>query len=214
MPDTPNSVPQNRPDSVVNSASKQSTGSPQSGPGSGPGQHDAGHIPMSEELDRAKWTLPPVVPVLIAGALVALVVLILGVTMHTKPVAAGSIVKLVTADQNGNTMVGVQVKIENKIEKQLWIKDISSELQAADGNKYPDHVSPSSDLVRYLQAFPVLSEVKAEPLREELKIPAGKSYTGYTVFSYPVNQAAFDGRKGLTIRIEMYDQPTLVLKQP
>jgi hypothetical protein len=201
MPDTPNSVPPSPAGPAQ--ASKPAAAPP-----------DAGHVPMTEELDRAKWTLPPIVPVLGAAALIAVVVGILAITMHTKPVASTSIVKMVTADQIGNTMVGVQVKIDNKIEKLLWIKDISSELETADGNKYPDHATPSTDYARYLQAFPPLREVKSDPLREELKIPAGTSYTGYTIFSYPVNQAAFAGRKALTIRIELYDQPTLVLKQP
>src|SRR5262249_42249564 len=197
MPDTPQPVPP-----------------PKAGSASPATQPDAGHVPMSEELDRAKWTLPPVVPVLIAAALVAVVVGVLGVTMHSKPVAAGTIVKVVTADQEGNTMVGVQVKVENKIEKLLWIKDISSELETADGNKYPDHAAPSMDSARYLQAFPALRAVKSDPLSEELKIPAGSSYTGYNVFSYPVRQAAFDARKALTIRIQMYDQPTLLGRTP
>jgi hypothetical protein len=34
------------------------------------------------------------------------------------------------------------------------------------------------------------------------------------VFSYPVDKKSFDARKSLTIRIQIYDQPTLVLKQP
>ena len=197
MPQTPNPAP-----------------APKAGSGAPATQHDAGHVPMSEELDRAKWTLPPVVPVLIAAALVAVVVVILGFTMHSKPVAAGTVVKLATADQEGNTMVGVQVKVDNKIEKLIWIKDISAELETADGNKYPDHAAPSMDAARYLQAFPALRAVKSDPLAEELKIPAGASYTGYTVFSYPVKQTAFDARKSLTIRIEMYDQPTLVVHTP
>src|SRR3954453_2579548 len=33
---------------------------------------DAGHVPMTEEMDSAKWSLPPIVPVLIALALVAI----------------------------------------------------------------------------------------------------------------------------------------------
>src|SRR5262245_24964075 len=197
MPDTPNPAPAPKPGSATPA-----------------GQPDAGHVPMSEELDRAKWTLPPIVPVLIAAAVIAIVVVILGFTMHSKPVASGTVVKVVTVDQEGNTMVGVQVKVENKIDKKLWIKDISSELETADGNKYTDHASPSMDAARYLQAFPALRAVKSDPLSEELKIPAGSSYTGYTVFSYPVSQVAFDARKALTIRIQMYDQPTLVVRTP
>jgi len=175
---------------------------------------DAGHIPMTEEMDSAKWTLPPMVPILGALVGVAVVVGVIALTTRAKPVVEGAITRVAAAEQETNTMVAVQVKLENKIQKQLWIKDIRSELETADGKTYPDHASPAADLDRYLQAFPALKPAQAAPLAEELKIPAGTSHTGYTIFSYPVSKAAFDARKSLTIRIGMYDQPTLVLRQP
>jgi hypothetical protein len=196
MPDTPNSPPQSTP--------SQQPAKP---------APDAGHMPMSEEFDRAKWTLPPVVPILIAAAAVAIVVALVSFTNRAKPAAAGAITKIASADQQGNTMAAVQVKIDNKIEKQIWIKDISSELETADGRKYTDHAAAAVDAGRYLKAFPPLREAQAEPLREELKIPSGGSYTGVTVFAYPVNKEVFDARKSLTVRIELYDQAPLVLRQ-
>jgi hypothetical protein len=168
---------------------------------------------MSEEFDSPKWTMPPVVPILIALAAVAIVVALVTLTNRAKPVVNGDIVKVVAADQEGNTMVAVQVRMENKIEKQLWIKDIRSELETADGKKYPDHGAAAADVERYMQAFPELKAAQAETLREELKIPVGGSFTGTTVFSYPVPKAAFDTRKSLTVRIQMYDQPTVVLTE-
>ena len=186
---------------------------PNAAPAAPPQPPDAGHIPMTEEFDRARWTLPPVVPILIALALVAVVVFLVTYTNRATPVLSGAITKVARVDQQGNTMVAVQVKLDNKIEKQLWIKDISSELETADGNKYPDHAAASNEASRYLQAFPPLREVQSDSLREELKIPAGASFTGYTVFSYPVKPDTFDARKSLTVRIEMYDQPSLVIKQ-
>ncbi len=66
---------------------------------------------------------------------------------------------------------------------------------------------------RDLRAFSSLREAKADPLPEELKIPAGASYTGFTVFSFPVSQEEFAGRKSLTVRIETYDHPAIELKQ-
>ena len=197
MPDTPNPAPSQ----------------PQPSPGAAPQTPDAGHIPMGEELDRARWTLPPIVPILVAAVAVAAVVFLVSYTNRAQPVATGAITKLARVDQQGNTMVAVQVKVDNKIEKQLWIKDISSELETADGNKYPDHVSPAAEAARYLKAFPPLREVQSDALREELKIPPGSSFTGYTVFSYPVKPEDFDARKSLTLRISMYDQPALVIKQ-
>jgi len=168
---------------------------------------------MSEEFDSAKWTLPPLVPIVIAVAAVAIVVAVVTFSNRATPVVNGDIVKVVSADQQGNTMVAVQVRMENKIPKQLWIKDIRSELETADGKKYPDHASPAADVERYLRAFPALQAAQADTLREELKIPVGGSFTGTTVFSYPVSKEAFDTRKALTVRIQMYDQPTLVLTE-
>ena len=130
-----------------------------------------------------------------------------------KTIASGAITKVVRVDQQGNTMTAVQVKIDNKIEKLIWIKNITAELETADGNKYPDHVPPSSEAARYLKASPPLREVQSDSLREELKIPAGTSFIGYTVFSFPVQTDAFDARKSLTVTVELYDQPTLVIKQ-
>lgn len=176
-------------------------------------QPDAGHVPITEEFDRAKWTLPPVIPIAIAVAAVAIVVAIVAFTNRATPVASANIVKVATADQSGNTMVGVQVKLDNKIPKQLWIKDISSELETADGKKYTDTAAPAVDVNRYLQAFPPLQEVKSDLLREELKIPTGTSLTGFSIFSFPVDKDAFDHRKSLTVRIAFYDQPSLIAKQ-
>jgi hypothetical protein len=168
---------------------------------------------MTEEFDRARWTLPPLVPILVALALVAVVVFIVTYSNRPQPVASGSIIKIVRVDQQGATMAGVQITIDNKIQKQLWIKNITSELETADGSKYPDHAAPSGEAARYLKAFPPLQEIKSDSLREELKIPSGTSFTGYTVFSYPISPDEFDKRKSFTVRIDMYDQPSLVMKQ-
>jgi len=184
-------------------------------PAAAPSQQPGiGHMSMSEEFDSAKWTLPPVVPVLIAAAAVAVIVAIVMFTNRATPIMSGSISKVAAVDMDGNTLVAVKLQLNNVIEKQIWIKDISSELETADGKKYKDGAAPSGDVARYMQAAPGLADAEAEPIRAELKIPARTSYVGGTVFSYPVSKQDFDGRKSLTLRIQIYDQPTLVLKQP
>lgn len=182
--------------------------------GPAPEPYTPGHVPITEEFDRAKWTLPPVVPVVIAAVVVAVIIAIVSFSNRQKPVMAGSITKIATADQQGNTMVAVQVKIDNQIDKQLWIRNIDSELETADGQKFTDHIAASGDTERYLQAFPPLMDAKADPLHEELKLPAKSAFTGVAVFSYPVDTKAFAARKSLSVRIQLYDQPTLVLKNP
>ncbi len=188
---------------------------PSAAPAAAPAQQPGiGHTPMSEEFDSAKWTLPPVVPVLIAAVAVAVIVAIIAFTNRPSPTMSGSIAKIAAADMDGNTLVAVKLQLNNVIQKQIWIKAISSELETADGKKFKDGAAPSGDVSRYMQAAPGLAEAEAEPIKAELKIPARTSYVGGTVFSYPVDKKSFDARKALTIRIQIYDQPTLVLRQP
>jgi hypothetical protein len=175
---------------------------------------DAGHIPITEEMDSARWTLPPIVPLLVAAVLVAIVVSVVMLSNRTKPSASMTMTKVASSDQHGNTMVAVQVKLDNRIDKPLWVKAITAEVEAADGKKYTDNAAPSMDAARYMEAFPALQEAKADWLKEELKVPAGASYNGVAIFAFPVAKKDFDARKTLTLRVQMYDNPTLVVVSP
>jgi hypothetical protein len=173
-------------------------------------QADAGHIPFTEEMDSAKWTLPPIIPLLIAGAVVAILVTVVVLSNRTKPSASLAITKVVSAAQENNTMVAIQIKLDNQIEGPLWIKQIQAEVETPDGKKYSDSAAPSVDAPRYVDAFPPLAEAKADWLKEDLKIPTKTSFNGVAIFSYPVDKATFDKRKQVTLRIQLYDRPTLV----
>jgi hypothetical protein len=186
------------------------SGQPGASPQEPASQSHAGHIPITEELDSAKWTLPPIVPLLVAGAIVLVLVAVVVLSNRTKPSAAMAITKVASADQQGNTMVAIQVKLDNQINKPLWIKNISAEVETPDGKKYSDNAAPGIDAPRYMEAFPPLGEARADWLKEELKIPAKGTFTGVAIFSYPVAKPAFDGRKQVTLRIQFYDEPTLV----
>lgn len=177
-------------------------------------QPDAGHIPITEEMDSAKWTLPPIVPLLIAFVLVGAVVAVVMFSTRAKPSASLAITKVASVDMQENTMVAIQVKLDNQIDKPLWIKNITAEIETPDGKKYSDNAAPSMDAARYMAAFAPLQEAKADWLKEELKIPSGNSFTGVAIFAYPVAKKDFDARKSLTLRVEPYDHPTLVVVTP
>lgn len=211
MPDDPKPAPQQNPPAPSASSAQPPAVQPASAPVPDPG---IGHTSMSEEFDSAKWTLPPVVPVVIAAVVIAAIVAIVMFTNRATPIMSGSIAKVASVDMDGNTLVAVKLQLNNVIEKQIWIKEISSELETADGQKYKDGAAPSGDVARYMQAAPGLAEAEAEPIKADLKIPARTSYIGGTVFSYPVDKKTFDARKSLTLRIQIYDQPTLVVRQP
>lgn len=173
-------------------------------------QPDAGHIPITEEMDSAKWTLPPIMPMLVAVAVVGILVAVVVLSNRTKPSAALAITKVVSAAQESNTMVAIQIKLDNQVEGPLWIKQIQAEVEAPDGKKYSDNAAPAVDAPRYVEAFPALGEAKADWLKEDLKIPTKTSFNGVAIFSFPVDKAAFDKRKQVTMRIQLYDRPTLV----
>jgi hypothetical protein len=177
-----------------------------------PSTTDFAHMPMTEEFDRAKWTLPPVIPVLIGVTVLAIAVAIVLFATKAKTITNAAIVQVRVAPQGDNILVAVQVKFDNTTGKQLWTKEVTSELETADGQKYTDQPAPRSDLDRYIRAFPQLADANAAPLGDEQKIATGP-FTGVSIFSYPVDKATFDARKSLSLRIKFYDWPALALKQ-
>lgn len=200
MPENVNPAPTPAPQNAAKAAS------PKSSP-------DAGHIPISEEMDSAKWTLPPIVPVLVALIVVGVVIAIVAYTNRPTPTASGNITKVLSSDQEGNSLVAVHLNFRNELEKPLWIREIKSEVQTADGKTYNDTAAPAVDVDRYLKGAPELAEGKIGPLSEETKIPVHGSQAGMVVFAFPVTKAAFDSRKSLKVRVEFYDHAPMVLTQ-
>ena len=71
---------------------------------------DAGHMPMSEEMDGARWTLPPIIPLLIAAAAVALLAGGYYWLGKSKPVSSGAIREVAAAEQPDKASVLVLVR--------------------------------------------------------------------------------------------------------
>ncbi len=205
MPDNPTTPPSSQPNATSNAT--PNTPPKTDGP-------SFGHMSMGEEMDSAKWTLPPIIPVLIGVALVAVVVTVVMFATKDKPIAALAITKVVSAPQEDNTMVAVQVKLDNQIQGPLWIKEVRAEVETADGKKFSDLAAPAVDGPRYMQAFPALEEAKADWLQGELKIPPKTTFNGVAIFSYPVSKQLFDGRKQVTLRIALYDHDGLKATDP
>jgi hypothetical protein len=203
MPDPANAVPPQPPQNASDVPKGKSS----------PAPSDAGHVPISEELDSAKWTLPPVVPVLIALVAVGVVIGIIAYTNRPTPSASGTITKVLSSDQSGNALVAVHLNFRNELDKPLWIKRISSEVEARDGKKYTDTAAPAVDVDRYLHGVPELAEAEIAPLKEETKIPVHASQAGMVIFAYPVSKTDFDTRKSFAVRVDFYDHAPMILRQ-
>ena len=178
---------------------------------------DSGHVPMTEEFDRAKWTLPPIVPVLIALVAVALVVTIF-VVGGNKKYAAGKILGVYTAEQadKAHVLVGVQLAVENLDNKPIWIRDIRVRVKpagdAADKAPLEDEFAPSSDFERYFQAFPDLAAHRMAALPHDTKIMPGQKAEGMVIVGFPLSKDAFDHKQWLRVVVEPFDHQAITIQ--
>src|SRR4051812_44928471 len=76
--------------------------------------YDRAHVPMSEEFDRARWTLPPVGIILIGIVIIGVIVGGLMLATKAKPVIAGSIGDVTAVQLQDNTVLAaIQIEISN-----------------------------------------------------------------------------------------------------
>ncbi len=177
-------------------------------------QYDAGHVPITEEFDSPKRSLPPAVPVAIALAIVAIVIGIIAFVERSKPVAQGGI-DAVYASQPANmtnTMVLLQVTVTDVGDKALYIKSISANLKTDQGDQSDDAAS-ASDYDRYFSAYPELRQHSTQPLTVETKIMPGAEQKGTVLVAFPVTEQQFNTRKDINVTIVPYDQNPIVLRE-
>jgi hypothetical protein len=178
-------------------------------------QYDAGHVPITEEFDSPKRSLPPAVPVVIALVIVAIVVGVIAFVERSKPVAQGGI-DAVYASQPANmtnTMVVMQVTMRNVGDKALYIKSISANLKTDQGDQSDDAASPS-DYDRYFSAYPDLRPHATQSLTVETKVMPRTEQKGTVLVAFPVTEQQFNARKDLNVTIVPYDQNPIVLREP
>ncbi len=191
---------------------------------------DAGHMPMSEEMDSARWTLPPVVPVLAAAAVIAIAVFFF-TRQASKPQASGAITRVVAAElpapppepaaKKGSTppmpepersvMAVVHLRLENKTEKPLFLRRIRARLEVPGGQAEEDQAASAVDHDRYLNAFLELLPHKIAALPPETRLAPGAQQDGMVMFAFPVSRDSFDRRTSFTVTVELYDRTPLVL---
>lgn len=193
---------------------------------------DAGHVPMTEELDSARWNLPPVVPVVIAAAVLAMVLGIYLASSRKPPTSTGSAVRVValpmhietkgsiapgqegTIDQSveksDSILVNIALDVKNAIGKPMYIKGVQAKLVTAKG-EFTDDAAPASDYERIVQAYTQLGIPDMKPFQAESSIPANVDQKGLAIFSFPVSREDWDKRKSLQAIVNFYDHSPLVL---
>ncbi len=172
------------------------------------------HTPLSEEFDRAKWTLPPLPIFGVALAIVGVVVAVLMYANRYQPAVSGTVSDVFAVEQAGGeaVLLTTHVTITNDTDKQLYIKNIKGELNANNATRTDDAASPS-DFGRYFSGYPDLRSHAGDPLRNETKIAPHQAASGTVVLGFPVTKAQFDARQQLRIIIVPYDQREVPLSE-
>ena len=176
---------------------------------------DAGHVPMEEEMDRAKWTLPPIAPVLIAAAVIAIIVGILAWTMRWKPTTASKILDINAVEQadQGSVLIAINVDVANVSQKPVWLNNAKVKVDTDKPEPLEDEAASPVDFERYFTAYPALRANAIEPLRRDTKIDPNGHIQRMIVVGFPLSKAEFDGRKSLVVTIDVADQYPIVIKQ-
>lgn len=177
---------------------------------------DAGHLPMSEEMDSARRSLPPILPVLAAALVIAILVGIYS-RQAAKPGTSAAITRVgAVALPEDKVLVVVHVKVDNLAEKPLVLHNAKARLEVASGGEtgmMEDEAASVVDHDRYFQAFPDLAEYRIAPLRLEERIAPGGTHEGMLVFGFPVSRESFDQRTLLTVTLDLYDRTPLVVAE-
>ncbi len=193
---------------------------------------DAGHIPMTEELDSARWNLPPILPVAIAAAVLAIFIGVYLLGSRKAPTSSGSVNKVIalpvhieskgsispsatgTLDQDveksDQVLVTIGLDVKNAIQKPMYVKNLQAKLVTEKG-EYTDDAAPASDFERIVQAYPELAVAGSKPFQSESSIPAEKEQSGLMVVSFRVPRDEWDKRKSLQATINFYDHAPLVM---
>ena len=189
---------------------------------------------MSEEMDSARWSLPPIIPVLVAFVVLGLIfgtyayrqrpgIISEGkiddfktFPIHTEsarlPEPGGMVATPETYDQ---MLVMAHVTLKNESPKTtLFIKSVDAKLETADQGELTVTQAAKSDQDQFFGYYKQLASFQIPPISSEDKILPGQSVTGLTLFSFNATPDTWKNRKDFTITISFYDQKPIVLHPP
>ena len=195
--------------------------------------YDAGHVPMGEEMDSARWTLPPIVPVAIAAAVLGIILATYLLASKKPPTSSGTITRFqaipIHTESKGSigigqegmvannvekydqVVVGVQLNVRNATQKPMYVKGVEATLVTDTGEEKSDLAAPAADYDALFQAYPQLKQNAIAPIKAESTIAPGSTQEGMAIFSFPVTKDVWDKRKSLKIAVNLYDHAPLVL---
>jgi hypothetical protein len=175
--------------------------------------YDRAHVPMGEEFDKAKWTMPPWQPVVAALVIVGIVLGIVAYLNRAKPPASGGIDEVTAVAIPGDSvMAAINVHFANSSDYTVKVHGIKATVQTSKG-EFSDEAANASDYDRYYQAFPDLKQNAKTPLMQDARVAPGANGIGTIIVSFPITKDVFDSRQSLTVTVQPYDGLPIVLKK-
>lgn len=185
---------------------------PERTPGQAPQQApEPEHLLIPEEVDSSKWSVPPWGVMGVGLLIIFIVIGIVSYVMRPKPKATGSIDEVfAVAMAENQVMTTVKINIHNIGGKPLWIRSVTGKV-VTDQGEFTDTFANAVDYPRYFAAYPDLREHTMTPVKAEDRIRPGEMERGSVIFSFPVSYDQFNNRKSLSVIIDPYDQPPVIL---
>lgn len=166
---------------------------------------------VPDEIDSAKWNMPPWGVVGIVLLVIFIGLGVLSYVMRPIPKVTGTVDDLFgVAMADNNVMVTAKLTLHNSGSKTMYIRNIKVGLKTDQGD-LSDIAANAADFPRYFQAYPSLREHSITPVKIEDKIAPGEQERGSVIATFPVTLDQFNSRKSFSVTIEPYDQAPVTL---
>jgi hypothetical protein len=173
-----------------------------------PPEPNAAQIPITEEFDSFKHTMPNAAPLVVAMLLVVVVIGVLAFVLRAKPVASGSIndAFAVTIPSQNSSLAIITLSFQNVTKEPLRLLNINIDVHAK-GSDFKDDFGSIADYPRYFQAFPALQQHAQDALIRDTKFVPMQKAIGSVIVSFPLTQEEFDARDSLTATLTFAGHP-------
>lgn len=108
----------------------------------------------------------------------------------------------------------VNVRIDDRLNLPLFLKDFTATLTTADGEELHTSATEQQDLDAVYVTFPALKKLSSTPLLRETLIERGKSAEGMVLLHFPVTKEVWDRRKSAVLSIDLYHQGPITVVIP
>lgn len=106
------------------------------------------------------------------------------------------------------------VRVEDKLNLPLFIKDLTATLVTADGESIETSAIQKQDLPNLFTSFPALRPLASAPLARESLISAGQTAEGMVLLRFPVTEETWKERRSATLHIALYHQGPISIEIP